>query len=71
MKNTKICKSKRMDCLKSYEHFEIKQQGRYCSTINYLKSGFSKNLNLLVNTSNELSEKVVNLRIKKEIIRTD
>ena len=38
MENIKICKSKRMDCLKAYEHFEIKQQRRYCSTINYLKA---------------------------------
>ena len=31
-----------MDCLKVYEHFEIKQQGRYFSAINYLKSGSLK-----------------------------
>ena len=39
VKNTKICKSKRMDCLKVYKYFE--------------------NRDLLVNRSNELSEKVV------------
>ena len=38
--NTKICKSKIMDYLKACEYFEIKQQDRYCSTINYSKSGF-------------------------------
>ena len=39
MKNTKICKSKIMDCLKVYKYFE--------------------NRELLVNISNELSEKAV------------
>ena len=57
-KNTKICKSKRMDCLKACEYFEIKQQDRYCLTINYSKSVFFLKIeNLLVNISNELSEK--------------
>ena len=57
-KNTKICKSKRMDCLKACEYFEIKQQDRYCLTINCSKSVFFLKIeNLLVNISNELSEK--------------
>ena len=46
-----------MDYLKACEYFEIKRQDRYCSTINYSKVVFTKNRNLLVNISNELSEK--------------
>ena len=37
-KNTKNCKSKRMNCLKACQHFEIKQQGRYCLTIKLIET---------------------------------